>query len=182
MREEISNSALNSVSPDFMADFWHLLCRGTQRTGTALWLQSTLNGCSLSSQSPSYKSSIRALVMYSPINILLVFIPLSFALYYTVDLHHQNVVLFVFSALGIIPLAGLLGLATEQVSVKTNDAVGGLVNASMGNVVELIVAAIGLRDVRCCRLSSPHVRVWLTSSCVVRHLPCPKHPAWGSSE
>ena len=44
-------------------------------------------------------------------------------------------------------MAGLLVLATEQVSVKTNDAVGGLVNASMGNIVELIVAAIGLRDV-----------------------------------
>lgn len=98
-------------------------------------------------QSPTYRSSLRALAMYSPINILLVFIPLSFALHYTADLHHQDVVLFVFSALGIIPLAGLLGLATEQVSVKTNDAVGGLVNASMGNVVELIVAAIGLRDV-----------------------------------
>lgn len=100
-----------------------------------------------SGQSPTYRSSFRALVMYSPINVLLVCIPLSFALYYTSDLHHQDVVLFVFSALGIIPLAGLLGLATEQVSLKTNDAVGGLVNASMGNVVELIVAAIGLRDV-----------------------------------
>ena len=98
-------------------------------------------------QPPSYRASLRALALHSRINLLLVFIPLSFALHYTVDLHHQEVALFVFSALGIIPLAGLLGFATEQISVKTSDAIGGLVNASMGNVVELIVAAIGLRDV-----------------------------------
>ena len=90
---------------------------------------------------------MRALITHSPINLLLGFVPLSFGLFYTSHLHHQDIVIFVFSALAIIPLASLLGLATEQVSLKTNDAVGGLVNASMGNVVELIVAAIGLRDV-----------------------------------
>ena len=101
----------------------------------------------LSSPTPSYGASVRTLLTHSPVNLLLGCIPLSLVVFYSSQLHHQDVVIFVFCALSIIPLASLLGLATEQVSLKTNDAVGGLVNASMGNVVELIVAAIGLRDV-----------------------------------
>lgn len=95
-----------------------------------------------------YRTSMYSIVTHTPLNALLLCIPVSLGLHYTLEHHNQDVLTFVFSALGIIPLAGLLGLATEQVSLRTSDAIGGLVNASMGNVVEIIVAGVGLREVR----------------------------------
>lgn len=53
--------------------------------------------------------------------------------------------LFVLSVLAIVPLAALLGHATESVAEKTGDAVGGLLNATLGNLTELVIAAAALR-------------------------------------
>jgi len=53
--------------------------------------------------------------------------------------------LFVVSVLAIVPLAALLSLATESVSAKTGDAVGGLLNATLGNLTELVIALAALR-------------------------------------
>lgn len=53
--------------------------------------------------------------------------------------------LFVVSILAIIPLAALLSLATEQVAARTGDAVGGLLNATLGNLTELIIGLTALR-------------------------------------
>jgi Ca2+:H+ antiporter len=53
--------------------------------------------------------------------------------------------LFALSILAIIPLAALLSHATESVAVKTGDAVGGLLNATLGNLTELIIALTALR-------------------------------------
>src|SRR4026209_1130615 len=53
--------------------------------------------------------------------------------------------LFVLSVLGIIPLAALLSHATESVAAKTGDAVGGLLNATLGNLTELVIALTALR-------------------------------------
>jgi hypothetical protein len=46
--------------------------------------------------------------------------------------------LFVLSVLAIVPLAALLSHATESVAAKTGDAAGGLLNATLGNLTELV--------------------------------------------
>src|SRR5262245_19810265 len=52
---------------------------------------------------------------------------------------------FVLSVLAIVPLAALLSHATESVAAKTGDAVGGLLNATLGNLTELVIAVMALR-------------------------------------
>ena len=52
--------------------------------------------------------------------------------------------LFVLSVLAIVPLAVLLSLATEQVAARTGDSVGGLLNATLGNLTELVIAVTAL--------------------------------------
>ena len=53
--------------------------------------------------------------------------------------------LFVISVLAIVPLATLLSHATESVAARTGDAVGGLLNATLGNLTELVIALTALR-------------------------------------
>ena len=53
--------------------------------------------------------------------------------------------LFLLSILAIVPLAALLSHATESVAAKTGDAVGGLLNATLGNLTELVIAFAALR-------------------------------------
>ncbi|KAF9255385.1 calcium/proton exchanger [Marasmius fiardii PR-910] len=91
---------------------------------------------------PTYSQSLIALVRYTPLNICLLFIPVSWALHFT---HQNDTIVFVFSCLGIIPLAALLGFATEQIALRTSSTVGGLLNATLGNVVEMIIAGIALK-------------------------------------
>jgi Ca2+:H+ antiporter len=57
----------------------------------------------------------------------------------------EHTLLFVFSVLAIVPLAALLSHATESVAAKTGDAVGGLLNATLGNLTELVIALAALR-------------------------------------
>ncbi len=58
---------------------------------------------------------------------------------------HADTLLFVLSIVAIVPLAALLSLATENVAERTGDAVGGLLNATLGNLTELIIALAALR-------------------------------------
>jgi Ca2+:H+ antiporter len=53
--------------------------------------------------------------------------------------------IFVTSALALVPLAGLLGDATEQVAVHTGPRVGGLLNATFGNAAELIITIVAIQ-------------------------------------
>ena len=74
---------------------------------------------------------------------LLVFVPVVFvAQKLEPDAHTR---LFVLSVLAIVPLAALLSHATESVAAKTGDAVGGLLNATLGNLTELVIALAALR-------------------------------------
>ena len=57
----------------------------------------------------------------------------------------SHTLLFVLAVLAIVPLAALLGHATEAVAARTGDAVGGLLNATLGNLTELIIAITALR-------------------------------------
>ena len=72
---------------------------------------------------------------------LFVFIPIAVFL----DHSHASAPLIFFSAaLSIIPIARLIGNSTEQLASYTGDAVGGLLNATFGNLPELIIAIIAL--------------------------------------
>src|SRR4051812_40196665 len=53
--------------------------------------------------------------------------------------------LFVLSVLAIVPLAALLSHATESVATRTGDTVGGLLNATLGNLTELVIALTALQ-------------------------------------
>lgn len=56
-----------------------------------------------------------------------------------------HTLLFVLSILAILPLAALLSHATESVAAKTGDSVGGLLNATLGNLTELVIALAALQ-------------------------------------
>ena len=74
---------------------------------------------------------------------LLVFVPVVFAA--ETSRPDAHTLLFVLSVLAIVPLAALLSHATESVAAKTGDAVGGLLNATLGNLTELVIALTALR-------------------------------------
>jgi Ca2+:H+ antiporter len=57
----------------------------------------------------------------------------------------SSTLLFVLSVLAILPLAVLLSHATESVAAKTGDSVGGLLNSTLGNLTELVIAFSALR-------------------------------------
>jgi Ca2+:H+ antiporter len=60
--------------------------------------------------------------------------------------HPGKVVLFTLSALSLIPLAWLIGIATEQAAEHTGPGIGGFLNASFGNAPELIIALFAVND------------------------------------
>lgn len=74
---------------------------------------------------------------------LLAFVPVVFAAAKLWPDAHT--LLFVLSVLAIVPLATLLSHATESVAAKTGDAAGGLLNATLGNLTELVIALAALR-------------------------------------
>ena len=79
----------------------------------------------------------------NPLLWLLVAVPVVFAAEHFAPTRHTA--LFVLSVLAIVPLAALLSKATESVAAKTGDAVGGLLNATLGNLTELVIALTALR-------------------------------------
>jgi Ca2+:H+ antiporter len=74
---------------------------------------------------------------------LLAFVPVVFGVAKLKPEAHT--LLFVMSVLAIVPLAALLSHATDGVAAKTGDAVGGLLNATLGNLTELVIAVTALR-------------------------------------
>src|SRR5436190_19590106 len=81
-------------------------------------------------------------IRHNPLLWLLVFVPVVFA---AAKLRPEaHTLLFVLSVLAIVPLAALLSHATESVAAKTGDAIGGLLNATLGNLTELIIALTAL--------------------------------------
>jgi Ca2+:H+ antiporter len=74
---------------------------------------------------------------------LLVFVPA--ALVVALAMPDSHVLIFLFSCLAVIPLAGWLGKATEHLSVRVGESIGGLLNATFGNAAELIIALVALK-------------------------------------
>jgi len=60
--------------------------------------------------------------------------------------HSDNTVLFAVSAAALVPLAWLIGEATEHASEHTGPGIGGFLNASFGNAPELIIALLAIAD------------------------------------
>jgi Ca2+:H+ antiporter len=81
---------------------------------------------------------------HSPMLWLLVAVPLLFIFHKLKPEAHT--LLFFLSVASIVPLAGLLSRATESVAAKTGDLVGGLLNATLGNLTELVIAITALRQ------------------------------------
>jgi len=78
----------------------------------------------------------------SPLDLLLVFVPIAAALHY---LGTSGTWVFIASGLAIIPLAGLLGEATEHLADHVGPGIGGLLNATFGNAAELIIAIFAVQ-------------------------------------
>jgi Ca2+:H+ antiporter len=81
-------------------------------------------------------------IRHNPMLWLLAFVPVVLAAAKLKPEAHT--LLFVLSVLAIVPLAALLSHATESVAAKTGDAVGGLLNATLGNLTELVIALTAL--------------------------------------
>ena len=82
-------------------------------------------------------------IRHNPMLWLLVAVPVVFAA--AAFAPEAHTALFVLSVIAIVPLAGLLSHATESVAAKTGDAAGGLLNATLGNLTELVIALAALR-------------------------------------
>jgi Ca2+:H+ antiporter len=82
-------------------------------------------------------------IRFNPMLWLLAFVPVVFVAAALEPEAHT--LLFVLSVLAIVPLATLLSHATESVAAKTGDAAGGLLNATLGNLTELVIALTALR-------------------------------------
>lgn len=75
--------------------------------------------------------------------VLFIFVPVAIFLEY--GLHMTGFPVFASAALAIVPLAGVMGRATEQLAERLGEGVGGLLNATFGNAAELIIAIVALR-------------------------------------
>ncbi|KAL5213768.1 hypothetical protein ABZP36_002920 [Zizania latifolia] len=87
--------------------------------------------------------SIRIVIFTSKLNLLLPFGPATIVVHFAAKGHG---LVFLFSMLGITPLAERLGYATEQLTLYTGSTVGGLLNATFGNATEMIIAIYALKN------------------------------------
>jgi len=76
-----------------------------------------------------------------PLNFLLLAFP--FAVIAEID-GWTPIWVFILSALGVVPLAGLIGEATENLASHTGPKIGGLINATLGNAAELIITLFAI--------------------------------------
>lgn len=74
--------------------------------------------------------------------VLLCFVPAAFFCEFT---HQPPTLIFLVSCAAVIPLAGWMGRATEALAARLGSGLGGLLNATMGNAAELIIAIMALR-------------------------------------
>src|SRR5271167_18747 len=74
---------------------------------------------------------------------LLLFVPVAIGVEFLAP--DRYLLIFAASCLAILPLAGWMGRATEQLAERLGEGVGGLLNATFGNAAELIIALAALR-------------------------------------
>ncbi|KAF5358107.1 hypothetical protein D9756_001376 [Leucocoprinus leucothites] len=117
------------------------LLNGTSPEGPKPTISQRLSSLIEAEGEPSWPNSIRSFVFGTYLNVLLVFVPLSFISH---NLNWDAALRFSFSFLAIVPLAKLLGDCTEQMSFSLGQTLAGLLNASFGNAVEIIVGVAAL--------------------------------------
>ncbi len=78
----------------------------------------------------------------NPLQALLIALPLAFIAEYA---GLGDIWVFIFSVIAIVPLAGLIGQATEVLAVYTGPKIGGLLNATLGNAAELIITLVAIQ-------------------------------------
>lgn len=74
---------------------------------------------------------------------MLLFVPISFIGKF---LNFSPTIMFILAALSIIPLAGIMGEGTEEISFYTGPKIGGFLNATFGNATELIISFFALKS------------------------------------
>jgi Ca2+:H+ antiporter len=74
---------------------------------------------------------------------MLIFVPIALALEHVEGISAP--VMFLIAALAIVPIARLIGTSTEHLSHYTGDSIGGLLNATFGNLPELIICVVALK-------------------------------------
>ncbi|KAG4024986.1 hypothetical protein MFRU_075g00080 [Monilinia fructicola] len=87
------------------------------------------------------RNQLKNTIFNSWINVLLIAAPVGIAINYA---GVNRIAVFVVNFIAIIPLAAMLSFATEEISLHVGESLGGLLNASFGNAVEMIVAIIAL--------------------------------------
>ncbi|RKU45896.1 hypothetical protein DL546_008446 [Coniochaeta pulveracea] len=87
-------------------------------------------------------NQLQRTVLNSWINVLLIMVPVGIAVNYVHSI--PRVAVFVLNFIAIIPLAAMLSFSTEEIALRTGETLGGLLNATFGNAVELIVAIMAL--------------------------------------
>lgn len=87
--------------------------------------------------------TLRSILSEAPLAWLLFAVPIA------VWAHHARpdspLLVFLLACLAIVPLAGLLGVATEKLAARTGEGIGGFFNATLGNAAELIIALVALK-------------------------------------
>src|SRR3989440_10556874 len=101
-------------------------------------------------------------IRHNPLLWLLAFVPLVFIFEKLKPQAHT--LLFVLSVFAIVPLAALLSHATASVAAKTGDAIGGLLNATLGNLTELVIALTALRAGQYMLVKAPIAGAIVTNS------------------
>lgn len=89
---------------------------------------------------PTIRHGLMSIVRSSWLNVLLIFIPLGWASHFV----WNSTTTFILNFIAIIPLAKLLGFATEDIALRTGEVIGGLLNATFGNSIEMIISIISL--------------------------------------
>ncbi|KAG5517918.1 hypothetical protein PMAC_000373 [Pneumocystis sp. 'macacae'] len=104
-------------------------------------LQNEYNGSCQENNTWSAYSIARSIILSNYVNIFLIFVPLGILCGF---FEWNHTMTFVFNFIAIIPLAAILSFLTEELSMNIGQTIGSLLNASLGNIVELIISIIAL--------------------------------------
>ena len=91
---------------------------------------------------PTNRPSLMRSLVENRLNLLLVAAPISWLLRESVP---GSPWVFIAAAISLVPLAGIIGLGTEELACRSGPAIGGFLNATFGNAAELIIAIVALR-------------------------------------
>ena len=86
---------------------------------------------------------LRSILSEAPLAWLLFAVPIAAWAHHAYP--NSPLAVFVLACLAIVPLAGLLGVATEKLAARTGEGIGGFLNATLGNAAELIIALVALK-------------------------------------